>query len=332
MEKKRTEFRNYLESAGAIDNLTKALIKLYEQKSKPQDATKFLRKEMCETCHDEEDYEILAADLNEANKKICQLERELARLKGSIRRSPSEIEIALTKGFDELSASASSDESMLKKLLTKEILDASKELKTSFKGTLLDCIQSGLELLDSSIGIYACDPDAYTVFADLFDPLIEQLHGFKKEDKHPDLNWNESCKLPEFEGDYVKSIEISCIRNVEGFPFAAIMTIDQYEEILKKLANVTRCLCSGGLKGKLYPIEGMSDETRKSLIDSNMMLKSDNTQLKAANAMRFWPSGRAIYENEAKTFYIWCNYEDHFKFIVKECNGNLSKISSDTLK
>lgn len=44
----------------------------------------------------------------------------------------------------------------------------------------------GLENHDSGVGIYAPDAEAYTVFADLFDPIIEDYHGgFKKTDKHP---------------------------------------------------------------------------------------------------------------------------------------------------
>lgn len=40
--------------------------------------------------------------------------------------------------------------------------------------------------MDSSVGIYAPDADAYKVFADLFNPIIEDYHvGFKATDKHP---------------------------------------------------------------------------------------------------------------------------------------------------
>lgn len=45
---------------------------------------------------------------------------------------------------------------------------------------------AGLENHDSGVGIYAPDAEAYTTFADLFDPIIEDYHGgFKKTDKHP---------------------------------------------------------------------------------------------------------------------------------------------------
>jgi hypothetical protein len=49
---------------------------------------------------------------------------------------------------------------------------------------------AGLENHDSGVGIYAPDAEAYTVFADLFDPIIEEYHGgFKKTDKHPPKDW-----------------------------------------------------------------------------------------------------------------------------------------------
>lgn len=282
---------------------------------------------MCEKCHDEDDYESLAAELDGANKKICELERELAKIRGSIKRSASEVELALTKGFDELIAA--DDGSMLKILLTKEILDELKGLKTEFKGTLLDCIQAGLNDVKSQLGIFACDSNAYQVFSRLFDPLIEKIHGFKKDDKQPELDWNESCKLPTLDDNKVKHIQISCIRNISGFPFASIMSVEQYEVVMKKLTNSVRCLCAGVLRGKLHPLEGINEDTRQSLIDKRIIFKNDDEVLKAANATRFWPMGRAIYVNDAQNFYVWCNQQDHLKFIACDGNGNLSKITHD---
>lgn len=91
----------------------------------------------------------------------------------------------LEAGYAKLAASNS--KSLLKKHLSKEIFDQLKNKKTpSFGSTLLDVIQSGLENHDSGVGIYAPDAEAYSVFADLFDPIIDDYHGgFKKTDKHP---------------------------------------------------------------------------------------------------------------------------------------------------
>ena len=45
---------------------------------------------------------------------------------------------------------------------------------------------AGVENLDSGVGVYAPDAEAYSLFSDLFDPIIEDYHaGFKKTDKHP---------------------------------------------------------------------------------------------------------------------------------------------------
>lgn len=324
LEKKREEFRRYLEATGAVDNLTAALIKLYEQKNKPQDAVKFLRREMCTDCHDEDQYQLLEADLEAANRKICQLERELLRLKGSLRKTSSEVQLALERGYEELIL-AGDPEAGLRKVLTKELINKLKEERTVFKGTLLDCIQAGLEYLDTPNGAFACDLDAYFVFSDLFNPIIENLHQFKPEDKHPALNWDESCKIPEFDGKFVKSIEISCIRNIAEYPFAPIMSFENYDEIQKRLIAVVKCLCTGGLKGKFYDLENMSNETRNFFIDNKIMFKDDCPLLKAANAYRFWPTGRGIYINESKNFYIWCNQKDHLKLVVKELSGNMRK-------
>jgi hypothetical protein len=57
-------------------------------------------------------------------------------------------------------------------------------------GSCLRC--TGLENHDSGVGIYAPDAEAYAVFADLFDPIIEDYHGgFKKTDKHPPKDWGD---------------------------------------------------------------------------------------------------------------------------------------------
>lgn len=100
----------------------------------------------------------------------------------------------LETGFTKLSNSDS--KSLLKKYLTKEVFDQLKTKKTSFDSTLLDCIQSGIENLDSGVGIYAPDAEAYILFADLFDPIIEDYHGgFKKTDKHPPKDFGDVDSL-----------------------------------------------------------------------------------------------------------------------------------------
>lgn len=84
IESKRDEFRKYLEGCGFIDSISKALIQLYEEPNKPEDVTKFVRKRLCESCPDEEEFEVLKTEMKEARTTIHRLEKELNSLKGNM--------------------------------------------------------------------------------------------------------------------------------------------------------------------------------------------------------------------------------------------------------
>lgn len=84
LEAKREQFRRYLERSGVIDSLSKALIKLYEESNKPEDAIRYVRKHMCETCVDDAQYEALKSDFQEANKTIQQLEHTVDSLRAKL--------------------------------------------------------------------------------------------------------------------------------------------------------------------------------------------------------------------------------------------------------
>ncbi|XP_022127614.1 arginine kinase isoform X2 [Pieris rapae] len=229
-------------------------------------------------------------------------------------------------GFAKLQASDS--KSLLKKYLTKEVFDALKNKKTSFGSTLLDCIQSGLENFDSGVGIYAPDAEAYTVFADLFDPIIEDYHnGFKKDDKHPPKNWGDVETLGNLDaaGEFIVSTRVRCGRSMEGYPFNPCLTEAQYKEMEDKVSATLSGL-EGELKGTFYPLTGMSKEVQQKLIDDHFLFKEGDRFLQAANACRFWPTGRGIYHNENKTFLVWCNEEDHLRLISMQMGGDLKQV------
>lgn len=127
----------------------------------------------------------------------------------------------LESGYAKLAASDS--KSLLKKYLTKEVFDQLKTRKTSFGSTLLDVIQSGLENHDSGVGIYAPDAEAYTVFAELFDPIIDDYHGgFKKSDKHP----------PKDFGDVDSFGNLDPTVNINSYILSVVMLICQTEYYL----------------------------------------------------------------------------------------------------
>lgn len=98
---------------------------------------------------------------------------------------------------------------------------------------------AGLENHDSGVGIYAPDAEAYTLFADIFDPIIEDYHnGFKKTDKHPPKNWGDVDTFGNLDptGEYVVSTRVRCGRSMEGYPFNPCLTEEQYKEMEQKVS------------------------------------------------------------------------------------------------
>ncbi|XP_043205314.1 arginine kinase Scy s 2-like isoform X2 [Amphibalanus amphitrite] len=233
----------------------------------------------------------------------------------------------LDAGFQKLQA-ATDCKSLLKKYLTKEVYDSLKNKKTSFGSTLLDVIQSGVENLDSGVGVYAPDDEAYRVFADLFDPIIEDYHGgFKKTDKHPNKDFGDVSTVGNVdpEGQFVISTRVRCGRSMKGYPFNPCLTEAQYKEMEDKVSSTLSGL-DGELKGTFYPLTGMAKDVQQKLIDDHFLFKEGDRFLQAANACRFWPTGRGIFHNNDKTFLVWCNEEDHLRIISMQKGGDLGQV------
>ena len=69
--------------------------------------------------------------------------------------------------------------SRAKGILSPEIVALLSSRRTSSGVSLLDCIRSALANPDADLGVFSGDAQCYDTFAELFHPLIEQLHlGF----------------------------------------------------------------------------------------------------------------------------------------------------------
>ena len=74
--------------------------------------------------------------------------------------------------------------SLLSKHLTREIWDQLKDKKDYWGCTFKQCIFAGCKVVDTPVGIYAGSHLSYAAdaFAPLFDPIIEEIHGYTKQD------------------------------------------------------------------------------------------------------------------------------------------------------
>lgn len=85
-ESKREEFRRYLEKGGVVDAITRALVALYEEGEKPNNATEFVRRYMGATGPDSAEIEAIKNELMLMREKNDELLRENEILKEKLHK------------------------------------------------------------------------------------------------------------------------------------------------------------------------------------------------------------------------------------------------------
>jgi len=123
----------------------------------------------------------------------------------------------------------------------------------------------------------------------------------------------------------VVSTRVRCGRSLQGYPFNPCLTEAQYKEMEDKVSAVFKEF-TGELKGTYYPLAGMDKTTQQQLIDDHFLFKEGDRFLQAANACRFWPTGRGIFHNDNKTFLVWVNEEDHLRLISMQKGADLRQV------
>jgi len=223
--------------------------------------------------------------------------------------------------------------SMLCKYLTPEVFEALKDKKTANGFTLEQAINSGVQNIDSGIGVYAGDEASYTLFAPLFDAIIEDYHGFGKEDKHQsNLNPDDlNAPNPDPDGEFIVSTRIRVGRNVANLPLGPAISKEQRDQVESSVVEGLNTL-EGELAGSYYPLLGMSKEVQEELIKDHFLFKEGDRFLDAAGLNRNWPEGRGIYHNNDKTFLVWVNEEDQLRIISMQMGGDIKEVFTRLVK
>ncbi|KAK3726480.1 hypothetical protein RRG08_005084 [Elysia crispata] len=229
---------------------------------------------------------------------------------------------------------ATDSKSLLRKHLTNNIFAQLKGLKTKFGGTLIDCIRSGCENTDSGVGVYACDPDAYTTFAPLLDAVIRDYHKVS-ELKHPNPDFGDTDKLDfgnlDPSGEMIVSTRVRVGRSHDSYGFPPVLKKEERVEMEQKTVEALKKL-DGELKGSYHPLTGMSKETQKQLTEDHFLFNDSDRFLRAAGGYNDWPTGRGIFFNDNKTFLVWVNEEDHLRFISMQMGGDLKEVYTRLVK
>jgi len=231
--------------------------------------------------------------------------------------------------FEKLKGSGS----LLAKYLSPLLFDQLKDKETSSGIKLNQIINSGLENLDSGIGVYAGDKDSYKTFAPLFDPIIKEYHGFNQDQVHIsdlDLNKLDISNLDP-NNEFIISTRIRVGRNLDGYALGTTISKEKRDEIELKVSNILNSF-DDELKGKYYSLSKISNEDKQKLIEDHFLFKAGDRFLESAGLNRDWPSGRGIFHNNEKTFLVWINEEDHLRIISMEKGGDIKRVFTRLVK
>merc|ERR1712136_112051 len=181
------------------------------------------------------------------------------------------------------------------KVLTKEMYAKLRDVKTPAGYTLDMAIQTGVDNpghpFIMTVGCVAGDEESYEVWSDLFDPVISDRHnGYSKTDEHKtDMNPDNLKGGENMDPKYVLSSRVRTGRSIRGIclpPFCTRAERRKVESV--SLAALDKL--DGPLKGKYYPLSGMTEEQQDKLIEDHFLFDKPVSPLLLASglARRTW--------------------------------------------
>jgi len=164
----------------------------------------------------------------------------------------------------------------------------------------------------------------YDCFKDIFDEIISRRHnGYPADGKHPtDLDYTKLTNA-QFDTDYVLSSRVRTGRSIKGLSMPPFCTRAERREVERIISEAGASL-SGELEGYYQSLPNMTEEQHQKLIDEHLMYEKPVSPLLIAGGMaRDWPDGRGVYLNNAKTFILWVNEEDHMRLVSMQKGGDM---------
>uniref|UniRef100_A0A4W5RSP4 creatine kinase n=1 Tax=Hucho hucho TaxID=62062 RepID=A0A4W5RSP4_9TELE len=218
------------------------------------------------------------------------------------------------------------------KVLTKDMYAKLRDKQTPSGFTLDDVIQTGVDNpghpFIMTVGCVAGDEESYEVFKDLLDPIISDRHsGYKPTDKHKtDLNFENLKGGDDLDPNYVLSSRVRTGRSIKGYTLPPHNSRGERRAV-ERLSVEALDTLDGEFKGKYYPLNKMTDAEQEQLIADHFLFdKPVSPLLLGAGMARDWPDARGIWHNDAKSFLVWVNEEDHLRVISMEKGGNMKEV------
>lgn len=114
--------------------------------------------------------------------------------------------------------------------MTEELF--TKLYNRSDEPSIIDCIANVDDLLANPIGVIVLNGNCYNKFADLFEPIIKDIHCVDEFSKYPECDWGDANVFEKLPNDMILFTEISCCRSLANIPFIPGINEQNLEMIL----------------------------------------------------------------------------------------------------
>ena len=236
----------------------------------------------------------------------------------------------------------------------KELYDISKTRGQTMLGYTFDeVIQCGVDVPYLLIGCTAGDSETYTLYKEFFATVITNIGIYNQRRmnhldvllKQKELNkeWfsvskNRAANFS-FIGhngrydldpthvtwadaeikEFIHYAFIGSHRNVRGLPFPILSNRAERRHSEQILKSAIDSALTGNLTGVYTSIYQMSASEKEFFDQSRIVFSkpNDDSMLFAAGGAHDWPHGRGLFHDNAKSFILWINNEDHLQIDVK---------------
>lgn len=237
--------------------------------------------------------------------------------------------------YDTCPAFTPAHKSLMAKVLSEdpELFNKLKEAGSTKSGyNISRAIQTGVMTPHLGVGCTAGDEESWTLFKDLYYPVIKGWHGFDPATQLHKSNLNpeelvQTDAQTEMFNTYVVSTRVRAARNISGYALPAGSNDEDRNKVCELLTSAFAKF-EGDLAGTFYPLGGLTDEQRDMLLNNGYLFQIPKTTnlLWHAGAAKSWPNGRGIFHNANHTALCWVNEEDHCRIISMAKGGNIKDV------
>jgi creatine kinase len=205
-------------------------------------------------------------------------------------------------------------------------------LKTKLGVTFGQCIKTGMDNPGhphiKTCGIVAGDEECWTLFKDIFDPVISDRHnGYPADGKQPtnlDIEKLSKTDIDPY-NKYVLTSRVRTGRSIAGYKLPPVIGFGERRKLESEAVKGLMSM-KGELKGDYFPLHGsrsyapkpngMTPAKEEELrTKGNLFQEPDSTLLLASGMGRHWPDGRGVFHNDDANLFVWVGEEDHLRIV-----------------